>query len=334
MLSGSADVRPYRVVIHGLPHFCTKLARLLECDGWDVRYHSHQALRNMPALLRDLSRADLVYTWGGRVSLGKFLSAARWLGVRNLVMLWSGSDIFFGQEQVAAGQMNPWIASKTHWAVSPWIADEARALGLKCEFVQASFVEPVADVAPMPGKFAVLCYVPSREKAALYGWEEIKTVAQALPKVDFRVVGLLNGETLDAPANVKLGAWAKDLAPHIRAATVVWRPVRHDGLSFMVLESLAQGRHVIYSYPFVGCVQATTVDAARDEIAKLAAKHRAGTLGVNTAGFDAVAREFAPSIVRANLLRRWEEIILGGREVGARVLTARASEKAAEQASR
>jgi hypothetical protein len=325
---------PYRVVIHGLPHFCTKLERLLQCEGWDVRYHACQSLGNMAALARDLSRADLAYTWGGRVSLGKFLQAARWFGAKSLVMLWSGSDIFYAQEQVAAGQMHPWIASKTHWAVSPWIADEARSLGLKCEFVQASFVEPVAAVAPLPEKFAVLCYVPNREKAALYGWEEIKAVAQALPDVEFRIVGLLNGETLDAPANVKLGAWAKDLAPQIRQATVVWRPVRHDGLSFTVLESLAEGRHVIYSYPFVGCVQAVTADAARREIERLLALHRAARLGVNAAGVEAIAREFTPSIVRANLLRRWEEIILAGRAARDRGVGARASGKAAEEASR
>jgi hypothetical protein len=318
-------------VIHGLPHFCTKLERLLQCDGWDVRYHACQSLGNTAALVRDLSRADLAYTWGGRVSLGKFLHGARWLGVKNLVMLWSGSDIFYAQEQVAAGEMNPWVASKNHWAVSPWIADEARALGLACEFVQASFVEPVLDVTPLPKNFVVLSYVPNREKAALYGWDEITTVARALPDVEFRIVGLQNGETLVGPANVKLGAWAKDLAPHIRAASVMWRPVRHDGLSFMVLESLAQGRHVIYSYPFAGCVQATTADAARHAIQMLAARHRGGGLGLNTAGIEAIAREFTPAIVRANLLSRWEEIILAGR--AARESKA-GTRKPAEQASR
>jgi hypothetical protein len=325
---------PYRVVIHGLPHFCAKLERVLQSDGWDVRYHSHQSLGNVGALVRDLSRADLAYTWGGRVSLGKFLNASRWLGVKNLVMLWSGSDIFYGQEQVAAGEMHPWVASKTHWAVSPWIAEEARALGLKCEFVQASFVEPVAQIAPLPEKFAVLCYVPTREKAALYGWDDITAVARALPEIEFRIVGLQKGETLDAPQNVKLGAWAADLAPQIRAATVIWRPVRHDGLSFMVLESLAEGRQVIYSYPFVGCVQAQTSDAARREIQKLAELHRAGRLDVNTAGIEAIAREFTPSIVRTNLLRRWEEIIVAGRATRERELDRRPSGSAAEQTSR
>ncbi len=306
-------MQPYRVVIHGLPHFSRKLERLLQCDGWEVNYHACRSLADTAALVRDLSRADLVYTWGGRVSQGKFLRSANLLGVKNLVMLWSGSDIFFAQEQVAAGKMDRWISGMTHWAVSPWIAEEARTLGLPCEFVQASFVDAVSDVPPMPEKFSVLCYVPNIEKASLYGWNEIREVATALPSVDFCIVGVQKGQTLDGPSNIKVAGWATDLAPHIRATSIVWRPVRHDGLSFMVLESLAQGRHVLYTYPFNGCVHTPTADSARREIERLHALHKSGRLSVNTAGIEAIAHEFTPAIVRANLLRRWEQIILAGR---------------------
>ena len=72
--------RPYRVVIHGLPHFCQKLAALLDCEGWDVRYHSHSTATDLFSLANDLRRCDLAYTWGGRIDLGKFLWAARFLG--------------------------------------------------------------------------------------------------------------------------------------------------------------------------------------------------------------------------------------------------------------
>lgn len=327
-------MQPYRVVIHGLPHFSRKLERLLQCKGWEVRYHACRSLADTAALVRDLSRADLVYTWGGRVSQGKFLRSANLLGVKNLVMLWSGSDIFFAQEQVAAGKMDRWIAGMTHWAVSPWIADEARALGLPCEFVQASFVEPVSAIAPMPERFSVLSYVPSIEKSALYGWNEIKQVAAALPAVEFNIVGVQEGQTLDGPDNVKVAGWATDLAPHIRSTAAVWRPVRHDGLSFMVLESLAQGRHVLYSYPFVGCVHTPSTESARSEIERLHSLHRTCQLKVNAAGMEAIARDFTPQTVRASLLRRWEHTILTGRGTPNRSLSPAESREAANEASR
>ncbi len=225
-------------------------------------------------------------------------------------MLWSGSDVFFGQEETAAGKMNPWIAQKIHWAVSPWIAEEVRALGLRCEYVQASFVEPVKEIVPLPEKFSVLAYVPDREKSKLYGWDQIVEVANALRSIEFHVVGLREGERLEAPPNVKLHGWARDMRPHLERATVLWRPVEHDGLSFMVLEALAQGRHVIYSYPFAGCAQARTSAEAQHDLKRLASLHDSKTLGINSIGIQSIAERFTPAKVRGDLLRRWEEIIL------------------------
>jgi len=328
------NARPYRVVVHGLPHFCTKLSRLLRCEGWDVHYHTGQSMASLVALANDLRRCDLAYTWGGRISMGKFLRAAHALGKKNVVMLWSGSDVFFAQKEFAAGRMEPWIASKTHWAVSPWIAEEVRALGLPCEFVQASFVDLAAQVVPLPEKFSVLSYLPNKEKSMLYGWDQIQEVARALPTVEFNVIGLAKGETMDAPPNVTLRGWAEDLTPHLQRATLLWRPVQHDGLSFMVLEALAQGRHVLYSYPFPGCIEVKRAVAAQRELERLLALHRSQVLPTNDAGIRSIAKDFTPAVVRATLLRRWEEIILQSRVSPAPSRVARETRDAAEQVSR
>jgi hypothetical protein len=306
--------RPYTVVIHGLPHFCQKLRDVLQDDGWDIRYRSRSNPLDLAKLFADLTRADLAYTWGGRVSQGKFLRLARLAGVKNLVMLWSGSDIFFANEQHAEGKLDPWIAKQTHWAVSPWIASEARAIGLDCEFVQASFVQPEPNLAPLPAEFSVLCYVPNAEKAPLYGWDSIVEVARRLPAVKFHIVGLQDAGALSATPNVRFTGWVRDLAPHLRAASVLWRPVRHDGLSFMVLEALAQGRDVIYSYPFEGCIFADNAESGAARITELERKHSSGQLVLNQAGVDSIRASYAPNIVRDNLLRRWEHIIEKSRQ--------------------
>jgi hypothetical protein len=323
--------RPYRVVVHGLPHFCQKLSGLLQCEGWDVRYHSSRTAAGLVALANDLRRCDLAYSWGGRISMGKFLWATRCLGRTKLVMLWSGSDIFFAQEELSAGRMEPWIARKIHWAVSPWLAAEVQSLGLRCEYVQASFVEPAAVIAPLPETFSVVAYMPGKEKAKLYGWDQIVEVAQALRSVQFNVVGLRHGESLEAPPNVRVHGWASDLKPYLQNATVLWRPVQHDGLSFMVLEALAQGRHVLYSYPFAGCIAATTAATAQRELQRLVALHDAKTLKVNEPGMRSVADNFSPQKVRADLLRRWEEIILTSSDVSTGNLLARRPRDAIRQ---
>ena len=302
--------RPYRVVIHGLPHFCQKLAALFDCDGWDVRYHPRSSAADLLSLANDLRRCDLAYTWGGRIDLGKFLWAARCLGPKKLVMLWSGSDALWAKKDYAADKMHPWVASKTHWAVSPWIGDEVRSVGLRCEYVQASFVQRVKNPLPLPAKFSVLAYCPSADKAELYGWEQIVEAAKALPSIEFRIVGMRGEEALQAPENVTIHGWTNDLAAVLQESTVLWRPVQHDGLSFMVLEALSQGRHVLYSYPLSGCVHTKTSAMAIHELRRLARLHERQSLGLNTAGLQVIENEFSETVVRKNLLARWEAIIL------------------------
>lgn len=301
---------PYRVVIHGLPHFCQKLAALVDREGWDVRFHPHSSVVDLFAVANDLRHCDLAYTWGGRIDMGKFLWAARFLGPEKVVMLWSGSDALWAKKDHAAGKMHPWVASKTHWAVSPWIADEVRSVGLPCEYVQASFVQRVKNPLPLPARFSVLAYCPSADKAELYGWDQIVEVAKALPYIEFRIVGMRGSKSLLAPENVKIQGWTRDVAAVLQESTILWRPVQHDGLSFMVLEALSQGRHVLYSYPFSGCIHAKTPAMAIPELQRLASLHERQSLGLNTAGLQVIENEFSEDVVRKNLLARWEEIIL------------------------
>jgi len=303
-----------RVVLHGLPYFCAKLQEILRDEGWDVRFHPSHSLRGLFKLTLDLAHSDLAFTWGGRVSMGMFLWAARLLRKRNIVILWCGSDVLYAKADLEAGRRSSWIAEKIHWAVSPVLTEEVRALGLECEFVQTSFTDSVRNVVPLPEKFSVLAFVPGLQKGTLYGLDHIQAVASLMPDVEFKTVGWLEGERPIGPPNLKILGRSEDLTPFYQQATVVWRPVQHDaGVSFMVLEALAQGRHVIYSYPFPECVQATTVERVHQELRRLQALHAAGNLHLNQAGIKIVAEVFSPEKVRATLLYKWNQILCSGR---------------------
>jgi hypothetical protein len=301
----------FRVVVHGLTYFCRKLPGLLGSDRWDVRDHSQNQPSDFPAFLKDLYSCDLAYGWGGRISMGKFLRVARGFGKKKLVMLWSGSDVLFAKEQLASRKIDPWIQDRVHWAVSLALAEEVRSLGLVCEYVQASFVNLVDSPRPLPDRFSVLVYMPSVTRADLYGRSAILEVAEALPSVQFDIVGLQPGESLSTPSNVKTHEWVTDVRPFIEAASVIWRPVRHDaGTSFMVLEALANGRHVVYTYRHPGCIQAATPELARKELDRLAALHGSGALTLNVGGMEYVEQNCSRERVRKEILKRWEEIIL------------------------
>lgn len=241
--------------------------------------------------------------------MGKFLWVARSLAKKKVVILWSGSDVIHAQNDYSQGKMSSWVAEKVHWAVSPWVAEEVRSMGLPCECVQASFVTPVADPPPLPKKFSVLVYVASLEKKDLYGWDRMVEVADKLRSVEFNLVGLEAGQVLKGPPNIKVHNRV-DIAPFYERASVLYRPVRHDGLSFMVLEALARGRHVLYSYPLPACTQVTSVDMACRELEKLQGLHEQQTLELNLAGIDLIHSDYDPDKVQADLLNRWKEVIL------------------------
>jgi len=312
LLEQTKSRRPRRVAVHGLPYFCAKLSAILKDPEWDVRHHFYQT----SGLLRfaaELWRCDLAFTWGGRITMGRFLRAARCSGTKKVVILWCGSDVLYAQGELSAGKkVDSWVADRIHWAASPALAEEVRSMGLACEYVQVSFVEPVPDPPALPAKFSVLAYVPTIERASLYGLDRILEVADALRSVEFTLVGLQRGETLKGPPNLKVYNRAETLAPYIEQASVIWRPVRHDaGISFLVLEALAQGRHVLYSCPFPSCIHVTTADGARSEIERLLSLHESNELFLNEDGISTIAQDFTPERVRTNLFAKWTEVIKG-----------------------
>jgi hypothetical protein len=299
--------RRFRVAVNGLPHFCQKLSQLLRGDeNWVVPYRSYTPF-GLAARLSDVARCDLAFSWGARISMGRFLWAARSLRKGKVVMLWSGSDALFAKGELAEGKLDPWVVNRVHWAVSPWLAKEVRELGVDCEYVQVSFVEAVGP-CPLPKKFSVLAYTPSLKKAELYGLKHILDAARKLPSVEFTLVGLEEGRLPETPPNLKVFGRV-ELAPFYEKTTVLLRPVQHDGLSFMVLESLARGRHVLYSQPLPGCVKVTDASEACRELEHLYALHASGRLEPNEAGRQYVERDYNCEKVRSQVLRRWKQII-------------------------
>jgi hypothetical protein len=252
----------------------------------------------------------MAFTWAGRVDMGHFLRGARVLGVDKLVIFWCGSDVLRARKFFEAGKVDPWIANRIHWAASPSLAEEVRDMGIACEFVNASFVAQVAQPSPLPEHFSVLVFVPTADRAELYGFDRIVAVARALPQMHFNLVGLHPGQKLSAPPNVRIHAWTADLVSFYESSTVLWRPVRHDaGISFMVLEALAHGRHVLYPYPVPGALQVHGPDDAVQHLEHLRDLHQARLLPLNRVGRAAVARSFTREVVRNELHRRWEGII-------------------------
>lgn len=299
----------YRVLLHGLVYFCRKFPALLAAPGWEFRHFDPNLAAELLPAAAYLQRCDLAYAWGGRLTLGKFLSIARILRKKKLITFWCGSDTLSARADYEAGRVDSWIAEKIHWAGSPWLADEVRAMGLQCEYVPSTWVDVPHSLPPLPQSFSVLAHLPSATRVALYGIDHVCEVAKRLPAVQFHIVGILPGERLKTPDNVRVHGRAPSMDPFLREASVVWRPARHDGLSFVALEALGYGRHVLWSYPFAASTVAKDATAGYAEIQRLHDLHMQGKLGLNHAGADYIASNFTPAKIRDGILSRWKRII-------------------------
>lgn len=301
-----------RVLVHGLTYFGEVFSDFMSGDGWEFVYYPDSGVANLVAMGNALRRCDLVYQIGGRVTVGKFLSAARLLRKDRIVMHWVGSDALEAQSVVSSGRCEPWVLNSIdHWADSTWILKEVRALGVGCKYVPLPSPRVSNSCTPLPDEFKVLVYVPSVECSELYGLDKILEAARTLPDVRFELVGLRDGPLESPPENIRFHERVPDLFEYYKQATVVWRPTRHDGLSWMVCEALGHGRHVLWSYPFPGCTLVRSTSEAIAEIRNLHQLHCAQKLNVNCEGAAFISTgDFFPANFKRNILCHLEKILV------------------------
>ena len=279
--------RHARVAVVGLPFFGERAARFLRAAGLATEYDASPGIG--PAAFGGalaIARADLVYAIGSSVRLRGPLDLAARAGKR-IVMHWVGTDV---QAAVAAWQercvSERLLTGATHLVDAPWLAGELRLLGVHATERPLPVPIAVGQPEPLPDTFSVLVYLPGQPHAA-YDVAGTIEVVRSLPDVRFTVVGGFRGEL---PANARAFGFIDDMEPIYRDVSAVLRLTRHDGLSHTVVEALSFGRHAVWSRPFPGVLEASSVDAAVAHLRELADRAAAGDLGPNEPGIVAVAR--------------------------------------------
>ena len=91
--------------------------------------------------------------------------------------------------------------------------------------------------------------------------------------------------------------------------TVLVRLTSHDGTSFMVLEALSRGRHVIWTYPMTGVIQASGFEAVSGALRELIARQAAGRLGLNDEGRRYALEQFDRAHLIEELDRRLRAVV-------------------------
>lgn len=283
-----------RVLIIGYPYFVGRIMELAKGSDDQLFTMPKGKLQQWLILLR----VNAIYLVGGDLRSNRFYTAAVLLG-KKVIMHWVGSDILEMKDWLKRGhRFSPILLRHSyHWAEVDWTAGELRELGIKAQVVPltpAAFPEQVKE---LPSKFVVLCYLPP-EREVFYGGAEMIQLARQFPEIVFLAVAA--SPTVSHPnwpENIIPVGWVDDMGELYPEITVLVRFTEHDGLSFMVLEALAHGRYVIWSYPFEGVRKATDYAQLMGGICELYQDFQAGKLSLNQTGRSFVSRHYLPETV-------------------------------------
>lgn len=288
-----------KAVVVGFDYYARYLARLIN------ERSPHWRLRAFPAsrvgLLRalwSLRTADALISFGGPGPSVALAEAARMRHIP-VVVIWAGSDV------LTAGELPFDLAvtkrrGYTNFADGEWLVDELRDIGVHAEYRPVTAVDTATTLAPFPPGFRVLTHLPEPRRA-FYGEPRVYEVARAMPSVEFLVVGAGNPNPA-APANVTFCGYVRDVSARIDDSTVLLRLPEHDGKSMLVLESLARGRHVVWTHEFPGVHTVASADEAVTTLRALHEQHRSGALLSNDIGRSYVREHFS----RSTIARRFE----------------------------
>lgn len=302
MIAESADVSdkvarraaarsPLRVLVVGFPRLAGHIAELLTGPDIQARYVHRRAMLSIPFV-------DAVYqVGGGPIVRRRLINACRLFG-RTTIKHWVGSDVMRLHEDKVRRQID--LGFVHNFVVAPWLGEELRQAGVSADIVPLS---PIGDEPELPlpdGQFTVLSYLPDH-KFEFYGGPAVYAAAAALPDVRFIVVGG-DGAVHPAPPNVTMLGTIDDMSSIYARTHVLLRFPQHDGLSYMVLEALNCGRHVVWTHPIATGRVARTSDEVVLRVRELRDAFAAGTLAVNDAGRQHVRKTYGRETVRRRIV--------------------------------
>jgi glycosyltransferase involved in cell wall biosynthesis len=295
----------YAVVV-GFDYHTRYLARVLNAHSERWRVDAFPGTRaGIISAMWALRRADVLISFGGP---GPSVALAEIAFARHIptLVIWAGSDVLMAAQ-------NPFDLAVTkrrgydNVAVAPWLVDELQTLGISAKNLSVGAMDAAEDLRPLPKVFRVLTYLPEPRRA-FYGEERVYALARRMPDLQFVVLGP-GGVDEAAPSNVTFTGHVDDVQARIDASTVLLRLTDHDGMSVLVLEALARGRHVIWTHDYPGVRVADSTDKAYEVLSHLRDTHAEGRLALNVEGHDYVRERFSASDVAARFVEHLDALV-------------------------
>lgn len=243
--------------------------KVLGSINYSVDYYYRNEWRKL-RLLRRLSlicQYDIIHYFWARVSWLEVLIALLFLRKR-IIQHYIGSDALFTLSSIRKIYIQRILIklSVICCACSDNISEELQDNNIRCRTLHFVNRKLEDNYIGYPSKLKVLCDLP-QGKEDFYGLESILYCARKMPDTEFYILRNTNNYSL--PNVEPLGdiRWNCMIDLYNRYSVYV-RMTKHDSLSTSILEALSCGRHVVWSYPFPHCHQATSKEELFDLLSK------------------------------------------------------------------
>jgi len=175
---------------------------------------------------------------------------------------WVGSDVLLACENLDwlpnIKKLDKFITKNI--TVAFHLSEELLTIGIESctvPLVPSSY-PPICNRWSQEISRSILVYLP-KGRESFYGGEILESLF--LKNKNFKFIVVANdSDKYQTYNNVESYGWIEDMESIYSRVGSVLRITRHDGLPRMILESLARGRYVIYSWPLEGCYFAGKLD--------------------------------------------------------------------------
>lgn len=246
-----------KIVLIGHEYFCQKLSKKLSDFDQKNKYEYVSGKRRFITILKKLYKiitADSIYMIGGTLEDSLTINIGRVLN-KKIVMHWVGTDVLLAKEQFTNKKYNvKYISECIHLCEVDWIQNELKEIGISAHVCDLIILdeEILENNLENIDQFSILTYIAKgREK--FYGIDLIYEAAEKYPHINFVIMGT-DGEGYKLVSNIKFLGWVQKVKDEYKKCYLFLRLVKHDGVSFSVIEALSLGRYVAYTYflPFTG----------------------------------------------------------------------------------
>lgn len=184
------------------------------------------------------SKRNLIYLIIAKLFRKKVI--CHWIGTDVLIALENPKKTLFIQKFI-----------DLNLSGSKQLKEELETVGIKSMEEHIILNDIDFNIEEMPSEHSALAYLPT-EKVKFYGGDYIKQLAKDFPNIKFYIVANENKDEFKDYENIiNLGRVSLEKMEEVyQKISILIRIVEHDGLSLMLMEALAKGKEVIYSYDF------------------------------------------------------------------------------------